>query len=45
VPSETWQQELASMTEFLDSFGMRLPVKLRTELEHTHELFSAQEKA
>jgi len=39
VPEDTWRQELDSMGEFLDSFGMRLPVKLKEELAETAALF------
>jgi len=39
VPEETWRQELDSMGEFLDSFGMRLPAKLKEELAETAALF------
>jgi phosphoenolpyruvate carboxykinase (GTP) len=39
VPEDTWRQELDSMGEFLDSFGLRLPVKLKEELAETAALF------
>ena len=45
VPAETWKQELESMSEFLESFGMRLPAKLKTELEHTRELLGFRKQA
>jgi phosphoenolpyruvate carboxykinase (GTP) len=38
--TDAWLDELSSMDEFFDSFGPKLPVKLRGELQHTRERFS-----
>jgi len=40
--SDAWLQELTSMDEFFDSFGTKLPSKLRDELQQTRELFTEQ---